>query len=45
VSASTPRGNKVALLSHFESQGDEMPPANIYGFIRQMKQQTAQSQA
>lgn len=39
-SASTPRGNEVALLSRFESQGAEMPPANVYGLIRQMKQQT-----
>lgn len=37
--ARTPRGNLVTILVGFETQGSEMPPANIYAFIRQMKQQ------
>lgn len=39
--AKTPRGNDVALLMRFEVQGNEMPPPNIYAFIKQMKQQQA----
>jgi len=38
--ARTPRGNEVALLTDFEIQGSSMPPANIYAFIRQMKQES-----
>lgn len=37
-SVQTPKGNDVALLSRFEVQGAEMPPPNLYAFIRQMKE-------
>ncbi|MFW5735549.1 MAG: hypothetical protein ACOCWR_10865, partial [Oceanidesulfovibrio sp.] len=34
----TPRGNDVVVLSALEVDGQDMPPANLYLFIKQMLQ-------
>ncbi len=35
--ATTPRGNQVAVLKHYMVKGEEAPPPNLYGYIKQLK--------
>lgn len=37
-SVTTPKGNTVTLLTRLDVSGKDMPPANLYAFIKQMKE-------
>jgi len=39
--ARTPRNNDVAMLSRLAMGGEDVPPPNLYGFIRQLREMTS----